>query len=173
VFIPNREILEEFRSSTKDSSWIGAFESLKRSQELLEATWNKDEEKVAEMLEAAHNRVENRTYNDEAALAYAIQYAYYTAEKYYTILPELDTGKGYADRVYIPRPGYSNLPVLLIELKNNKDAEGAIAQIRRQDYPARLEHYKGNILMIGINYDKDVTNTSTEFKRHSCVIEKA
>ncbi|MBO4395589.1 MAG: hypothetical protein J5819_04520, partial [Eubacterium sp.] len=47
------------------------------------------------------------------------------------------------------------------------------SEIRKQKYLDRFEHYKGNILVIGINYDKDVSNTSPEFKHHSCRIEKA
>ena len=85
--------------------------------ELVKATWAEDADKVAELLEKAHNRADNKTYNDETALSYAILYAYYAAEKYYTMLPELDTGKGYADRVYIPRPQYADKPALIIELK--------------------------------------------------------
>ena len=86
---------------------------------------------------------------------------------------ELDSGKGYVDIAYLPAPKYSDKPALLIELKYNKSAYGAISQIKDKDYPARLEHYKGNILMVGINYDKDVRNDDPEFKHHSCVIEKA
>ena len=37
-----------------------------------------------------------------------------------------------------------------------KDANAAIEQIYRQKYPKRLEHYKGNLILVGINYDKDV-----------------
>lgn len=131
-----------------------------------------DSEKVAELLEKAHNKVENKTYNDETALSYAVQYAYYAAQKYYTTILELDTGKGYADIVYIPSPQFSDKPVLLIELKYNKDCQGTIYQIKQQNYPERLEHYKGNILLIGINYNKDISNNNSEFKHHSCIIEK-
>lgn len=173
VFIPNREILDEFKASTKDDAWIDAFESFRISVELLKATWAEDSEKVAELLERAHNRADNKTYNDEAALSYAILYAYYAAEKYYTMLPELDTGKGYADRVYIPRPQYADKPALIIELKYEKDADGAIAQIKRREYPQRLEAYKGNILLVGINYNKEAKNTSPEYKRHTCDIDRA
>ncbi len=173
VFIPNREILDEFKSSTKDAEWVDAFASFRTSMELVKATWTENSDKVAELLEKAHNRADNKTYNDEAALSYAILYAYYAAEKYYTMLPELDAGKGYADRVYIPRPQYADKPVLIIELKYEKDADGAIAQIKRQEYPDRLEAYKGNILLVGINYNRDVKNTSTEFKHHTCEIERA
>ncbi len=173
VFIPNREILDEFRSSTKDDEWADAFGAFRTSAELLKATWAEDKDKVAKLLEKAHNRADNKTYNDEAALSYAILYAYYAAEKYYTMLPELDTGKGYADRVYIPRPQYADKPVLIIELKYEKDADGAIAQIKRQEYPDRLEAYKGNILLVGINYNRDVKNTSPEYKHHTCDIGRA
>lgn len=173
VFIPNCEILDEFKSSTKDREWVDAFASFRTSLELVKSTWAEDAEKVAELLEKAHNRADNKTYNDEAALSYAILYAYYAAEKYYTMLPELDTGKGYADRVYIPRPQYADKPVLIIELKYEKDTDGAIAQIKRQQYPDRLEAYKGNILLVGINYNKDAKNTGTDYKHHTCEIDRA
>ncbi|MBO6299719.1 MAG: AAA family ATPase [Lachnospiraceae bacterium] len=173
VYIPNREILDEFKAATKDGEWVAAFEAFRISLELIQATWAEDTDKVAELLEKAHNRADNKTYNDEAALSYTILYAYYAAEKYYTMLPELDTGKGYADRVYIPRPQYADKPVLIIELKYEKDADGAIAQIKRQQYPDRLEAYKGNILLVGINYNKDAKNTGTDYKHHTCEIDRA
>ena len=173
VFIPNKEILDEFKTSTKSAEWVSTFKSFELSQKLLKATWEADANKVAELLEEAHDKAGNKTYNDEAALSYAVQYAYYAAQKYYTTILELDSGKGYADIVYLPSPTYPDKPALLIELKCNKSAKGAIAQIKRQNYPERLEHYKGNLLLIGINYDKTIPNNDEDFKRHSCVIEKA
>ncbi len=173
VFIPNQEILDEFKTSTKTGEWITPFKTYETSTKLLKATWAEDVEKVAELLEEAHNRAGNKTYNDEAALSYAIQYAYYAAQKYYTTILELDTGKGYADIVYLPSPKYSDKPALLIELKYNKDADTAIAQIKRQQYPDRLEHYKGNLLLIGIDYDRKMQNGKPEFKHHHCRIERA
>ena len=44
------------------------------------------------------------------------------------------------------------------------NAEGAIAQIKQKNYVEALQDYKGNLLLVGINYDGD--------KNHSCVIEK-
>ncbi len=173
VFIPNLEILDEFKTSTKTSEWLDAFDSFRISQELLKATLEMNVDRVAELLEKAHNKAGNKTYNDESALSYAVQYAYYAAQQYYTVIPELDSGKGYADIVYIPSPNHSDKPVLLIELKYDKTPEGAIEQIKRQDYPERLEHYRGNILLVGINYKKGLDNDNPEFKHHSCIIEKA
>jgi len=172
VFIPNREILDEFKTSTKGKEWVSTFKSFETSQELLEATWSGDEEKVAELVEDAHNQAGNKTYNDEAALSYGIQLAFYAARKYYTTILELDTGKGYADVVYLPAPQYAEKPALLIELKYGHSADIAMDQIRRQKYLDRFEHYKGNILVIGINYNREVPPDHPEFKHHSCRIEK-
>ena len=151
VFIPNREIMHEFRASTKDREWMDTFEAFRTSLDILNATWEQNGDKVAEILERVHDKADNKSYNDEAALSYAILYAYCAAEKYYTMLPELDSGKGYADRVYIPKPQYADKPVLIIELKYGKEASEAIAQIRKQNYQERLNAYKGNILLVGIN----------------------
>lgn len=173
IYIPNKEILDEFKTSTKGSEWTDSFKAFDISQELLEATWAKNCDKVAEILEKAHDLTGNKTYNDEAALSYAVQYAYYAAQKYYTTILELDSGKGYADIVFIPSPKFSDKPAMVIELKYNKDADTALSQIKNRNYPDRLEHYKGNILLVGIDYDKDVLSTNKEYKHHKCVIEMA
>ena len=52
-----------------------------------------------------------------------------------------------------------------MELKWNKNAETALDQIKKQKYPEPLQQYTGDILLVGINYDK-------KEKRHRCVIEK-
>ena len=171
VFIPNREVMGVFRSSTKSGDWTMTFRALANSRKLLEATWRCDEELTAELIEAAHNKAGNRTYHSEAGLSYAIQLAYYSAQDYYTIIPELDTGKGYADLAFIPKK--PDIPALLIELKYEENADTAIKQIHRQKYPERLEHYKGSLILVGINYDKEVENDQPRFKHHSCKIEHA
>lgn len=173
VFIPNNEILDEFKTSTESTEWIDTFKSFKKSQELLKATWNMDEEKVAMILEWFHDEAENKTYNSEAALSYAIQMAYYAGQKYYTKVQELDSGKGYVDLVYLPSPKNPDKPALLIELKYNRSVTTAADQIRNKEYMQRLEHYKGNILVIGVNYDKEADTESDDYKHHTCRIEKA
>lgn len=163
--------MDVFASSTRSADWTMTFRALHNSQRLLEATWACDAEEVAKLVEAAHDKASNRTYSSEAALSYAVQLAYYRAQDYYTTIPELDTGKGYADLAYIPKK--PSVPTLLIELKYEEDADSAIAQIHRQRYPKRLEHYKGNLILVGINYDKETKNDSESFKHHGCTIEKA
>ena len=122
---------------------------LKNSQRLLEATWNHDEQIVAELIETAHDRTGNKTYNSEAALSYAIQLAYYSAQNYYTLVQELDTGKGYADLVYIPAPEHADKPLILIELKYDKDAQTAVNQIRKQIIQPDL-----NIIVVRLNWHR-------------------
>ncbi len=170
VYIPNQEVLQVFKTSTKTREWSIIFYSLNNSKKLLEATWAGDEETVADLIEAAHDKTNNKTYHSEAALSYAIQLAYYYAQEYYTIIPELDSGKGYADLVYLPKQ--PNIPAMLIELKYDENANTAISQIHKQKYPDRLEHYKGNLILVGINYDRTITNNSPSFKHHSCLIER-
>ena len=89
---------------------------------------------------------------------------FYNAMKEYTKIRELPTGKGFADIVYIPKK-HSDKPAMIVELKYNKSAEGAIAQIKERKYVESLKEYHGKMLLVGINYDKGS-------KKHSCVIEK-
>lgn len=173
VYIPNEEVMDVFKVSTQNKEWDGYFKAFEKSEELLKYTLVCDENKVADLLEEFHNKASNKTYNDETALSYAIQYAYYAAQRYYTTILELDSGKGYADIVYLPSPKYPDKPALLVELKYDKNAKTALTQIKEREYPERLEHYKGNILLIGINYTKEINSNKPDFKRHSCIIEKA
>ena len=171
LFIPNKEVLDVFKTSTKNRDWTVTFRALQNSRKLLEATWKGDGKVVAELLEAAHDKAGNKTYHSEAGLSYAVRLAYYAAQDLYTVIPELDTGKGYADLAYIPKNPKD--PAMLIELKYEKDADTAISQIRRRNYPERLELYKGNLILVGINYDRTISNESVSFKHHSCEIERA
>jgi hypothetical protein len=66
--------------------------------------------------------------------------------------------------VYLPKKG-SAMPVMIVELKMNKSAEGAISQIKNRNYPQVLEGFGSDILLVGVNYDE-------KSKKHTCVIEK-
>ena len=85
---------------------------------------------------------------------------------YFKPVRELSTGKGFADFVYLPKPEYArDYPALLVELKWNKNASAAIQQIKDKKYPKALEEYQGNLLLVGISYDKKT-------KEHKCKIEE-
>lgn len=133
VSIPNYEISEQFASTIKVMGWSEVADSLKLSDELLKATLNCDEEKVAELIDKAHS--ENTSilkYNDENSLSCVISLAYYSARKTYTIERELPAGKGFADLVFRPRKNSSN-PAIIVELKYDKSAEGALEQIKNKN----------------------------------------
>ncbi len=60
----------------------------------------------------------------------------------------------------------------MIELKYDKTADCALEQVKKRSHPAELEHYRGNIIMVGINYDKELVSGDEGYKHHSCVIER-
>lgn len=165
IFIPNSEITSEFVTAVKDAGWQEVMNAVKKSDDLLKATWNNDADTVAASIEEAHFETSVLKYNDENSLACVISLAYYSARTYYTVIRELPTGKGYADIVYLPRKNHLDKPAMIIELKWDMTAEGAIAQIKEKKYVKALEDYKGNLLLVGINYTQ-------KNKEHQCVIEE-
>lgn len=165
VYIPNKEISREFYNAVEGAGWQEVARAIRNSWDLLENVWRLESDKVAAGIEQAHYETSVLQYNDENALSYTISLALYAAREYYTVIRELPTGKGYADIVYIPRKKYADKPALVVELKWNMSAEGAIAQIKKRQYVKALEEYTGNLLLVGINYSK-------EKKEHSCVIER-
>ncbi len=165
VSIPNREVSEVYVTSIKRmDGWGEVMRSVMASKKLLESLWEMDAEAVAEGIDRAHEEISILKYNDENSLSCTINLAFYFAREYYTVIRELPTGKGFADICLIPRQLHADKPAVIIELKKDKDAQGAIAQIKQKNYVKALEDYKGNLLLVGINYDKN--------KKHSCEIEK-
>lgn len=167
AFIPNKEIAGEFENAMSTGGWSEVMHVLRASEKLLADTLLGDEKSVAEGLDQAHMEASSiLTYNDENSLACAIRLAYYSARKDYRMIRELPTGRGFADVVFLPLP-HSGKPALIVELKYSKSAETAIRQIRERCYPQALEGYTGELLLVGINYDRNKKD-----KPHSCVIEK-
>ncbi|MBQ8515093.1 MAG: AAA family ATPase [Ruminococcus sp.] len=166
AWIPNNEVQREFINSIEDGGWEHIMKSIRKSDELLEATINGEADIVAEMIEQVHD--ENTSilkYNDENSLSCILSLAYYSAKKSYVMYRELAGGKGFADLVFIPRKE-CQAPAFIVELKWNKSAEAAIDQIKQKKYTESLKDYSGEILLVGLSYDKDAE------KRHTCVIER-
>lgn len=165
VSIPNDEVRSEFLRAVRSSGWNEVADAVKASDALLDATLNMDAKSVAEGIDAVHSASTSiLSYNDENSLSCVISLAYYSARKDYILIRELPTGKGFADIVFLPRK-HCDKPALLIELKWNRSAEGAIRQIKKQEYIEALRDYGGEILLVGINYDK-------KRKLHQCEIEQ-
>ena len=84
--------------------------------------------------------------------------------------------------MFVPYKKSIDKPALVVELKWNKaelheervisetyalgckTVKGAIDQIKEKNYLSSLEAYQGDLLLVGINYEKDT-------KHHECVIE--
>ena len=164
-YIPNKEVAGEMVNAIEENKWAEVMKSLDASEQLLQATLDGNEEAVARGIDAAHDEHTSiLSYNNENSLACVLSLAYYYAANDYIVHRELATGKGFADIVLIPRKHISS-PAIIVELKYNRDADTAITQILRKQYPAKVAEYAGEILLVGINYDKDT-------KQHTCRIVK-
>lgn len=165
VFIPNQELIDEFKSSVEDGGWEEIASALNESEKLLDATIQGDESFVAENIDRIHMKnVSVLEYNNENALSCVITLAYYSARKDYILMRELPAGKGFADIAFLPRKG-KNKPPIVVELKWAQAADGAIRQIKEKRYEGVLKDYAGEVILAGICYDKKA-------KKHECVIER-
>ena len=164
-YIPNLEVSNEMEIAVKSNNWDGVVTALQSSEKLLQATLDGNGKAVAKYIDAAHD--ENTSilsYNDENSLACVLSIAYYAAKNNYIIHRELASGKGFADLVLIPRKNVDS-PALIIELKYNQDADAAIDQIKHRQYPVKVVEFTDNLLLVGINYNR-------ETKQHTCHIER-
>jgi hypothetical protein len=163
-YVPNYEVAGELSNAVEDSGWENVVKALRQSEKLLQATLDGDEEAVARGVDAVHDEHTSiLSYNDENSLACVLSIAYYYAKNDYVMHRELASGKGFADIVLIPRK-YVDSPAIVLELKYNKNADTAISQIKRKQYPDKVAQYADHLLLVGINYDK-------EQKTHECRIE--
>ena len=165
-YIPNKEVADEMNNAIKATAWDALAKTIQNSKNLLAATLSGNEQAVAQGIDLAHDEHTSiLSYNDENSLACVLTIAYIWAKNEYVIHREYATGKGYADLVMIPRRNVSK-PALVIELKFNHSADTAIDQIKQKNYPSKIAEYTGDILLVGINYDK-------ETKQHTCRIERS
>ena len=168
AFVPNEEIRQELITAVESKSWNEMLIFQQTSEEILNATLDMDTEEVADQIEKIHSEYASVIqYNDENSLSSVLAIAYLSAMQYYfKPIQELPTRRGFADFVFLPKPEYRNdYLTLVVELKWNKSAKSALQQIKDRKYPASIEQYTGDILLVGINYDKKT-------KKHECVIEQ-
>ena len=162
--IPNYEVQQEFERAIGDTNWKYLATTIQNSEQLLLSTLAGDERFVEKTIDLVHqDNTSILQYNDENSLACMLSLAYIAAHKDYVFVRELPAGKGFADIVLIPRSNVSS-PAIVLELKCNKSARAAITQIKRNRYCDSLKNYIGNVVLVGINYDKKT-------KVHTCQIE--
>lgn len=163
--IPNYEVRQEFEMAIADSDWTSVADALKQSERLLSCILLGDATSVAKGVDEVHRQNTSiLKFNDENSLACVLSLAFYTARSRYDFFRELPASKGFADIVLIPHRDIET-PAIVLELKYDKDANTAISQIKRQKYTDALRNYSGEIVLVGINYNKAT-------KKHSCLIEK-
>ena len=168
AFVPNEEIRQELSKAVRRKHWNEMAAFSRDSEELLEDTLDLDAQAVAEGIEKIHREYASVIqYNNENSLNSVLTIGYLsTIQYYFKPVRELPTGRGFADFVYIPKPEYrSDYPALIVELKWNQKAQTALQQIKEKQYTDSVLDYTGDILLVGINYDKKT-------KEHQCLIEK-
>ncbi len=165
VFIPNDEVRSVFLRAIRNDGWEEVIKAINSSEALLKATLAMNEKVVAQMIQEVHmQNFSSLIYNNEISLSSVIALAYYSACRDYTLIREMPAGSGFADMVFLPKRASLN-PALVVELKWDRTAKGAISQIKSKNYVSALKDYKGNILLVGVNYEKKT-------KKHQCRIEK-
>ena len=165
VFIPNNELMSVFFTTIKQCDWPAISEAIQQSDELLNATLSMNPSKVCEIIKKVHYQSTSvLKYNNEDSLSCVISIAFYTARKFYFTSREMPLGIGFSDIVFLPKPG-TNKPAILFELKWDKEEESAINQIEQKKYSEHLSQYTSNLIIVGINYDK-------ESKEYQCIIKK-
>ena len=168
--IPNEEIRREFQRSIREVKHEATMKRLAESEKLFLDTIHMDADAVAAQIEKVHaEETSPLHYNKEDSLRSVIKLAYYTYRDHYLQWEELPAGEGYADIVYLPKKD-SDWPALVVELKWNKSAVGAIEQMHQKHYPDALHGLDCPILLVGVNYDKDAPAGK---RHHTCNIEGA
>ena len=164
VYIPNEEVRGEFIRAIRNGGRPELFRLLQASDELMEATLRMDSKMVAARIQEIHSRYTAPIhYNNEQALRMVMMLAYIGRADDYHICQELPAGTGYADIVLQPK--VNGHPYIIVELKWDECVEGAIAQIKERDYLQGLKNDMGEVLLVGISYNKKT-------KEHFCKIER-
>ena len=139
---------------------------LEKSQELLDATINKEADKVARLIDEAHTKnADYFSYNNENTLSCIISIAYFAAKDKYNIKREDMTRKGRTDFTFFPLNPIDT--AFILELKVNGKVEEALKQIKSRDYKSTFSAYHGKKLAVAIAYDED-----SKDKKHSVIIEE-
>ena len=163
--IPNKEVADEMESAIKDNGWQLVIDAIEESDELLRCLLDGEAKEVAAGVQKVHEESTSiLKYNDENALSCVINLAFYSARSKYKIVREMPAGRGFADVVFVPWRNVG-LPAIVVELKWKKEAVTALDQIKNKNYPAPLKEYAGEVILCGINYEKNE-------KEHECVIER-
>lgn len=171
VYIPNREIMEQFKVMLMTKASLGYIHELaKESEKMLRATLTGDTQTMARILKFAHDTESPIfSYNSEIELSAIVNLVYLAARDRYRVEREDKAGEGYVDFIFYPeRP---DADAIILELKIDSTPKETIQQIKDKNYALRFRgklgekaRYTGRILAVGISYQKKT-------KEHFCAIE--
>ncbi len=171
VFVPNREIMEQFRKLLMSKETLGYVYRLAReSEKMLKATLSGDTQTMADILKFAHDTESPIfAYNSEIELSAVVNLVYLAARDRYHVEREGKAGEGYVDFIFYPE--CKGADAIILELKIDCTPEDAIKQIKNKNYALRFKgklgenpKYTGKILAVGISYNRKT-------KKHLCKVE--
>lgn len=172
VYIPNREIMEQFKNLLMSKESLGYVYNLaKESEKMVKATLAGNTQMMAEILKYAHDTESPIfSYNSEIELSAVVNLVYLSARDQYRMEREDKAGEGYVDFIFYPEQRAAD--AFILELKIDSTPEEAIQQIKDKKYALRFQgktgekpKYTGRILAVGISY-------SRKTKEHFCKIEE-
>lgn len=171
VFIPNRELMDQFDELLLSNESLGYVYNLaKESEKMLKATLAGDTKTMSNILKLAHDAESPIfSYNSQIELSAVVNLVYLAAQDKYRIEREDKAGEGYVDFIFYPER--KGADALILELKVDGTPEDAIHQIKDKKYALRfhgkmgeMPKYTGKILAVGISYDRKT-------KAHFCKVE--
>ncbi len=172
VHIPNKELMDEFSKTIQKRRDFGYVNRLALESELmLQATLKGDTKTMEDILQFAHDtETPLLDYNNETELTAIVNLVYLSARDTYNVEREDKAGEGYVDFIFYPKKTGND--GIILELKVDDTPEAAIRQIKDRNYAlkfvgriAEKERYTGNVLLVGIGYDK-------KNKDHHCKVER-
>ena len=171
VFIPNRELMEQFNELLLSKDSLGYVHHLaKESEKMLKATLAGDTKTMSAILKYAHDTESPiLSYNHEIELSAVVNLVYLSARDKYRVEREDKAGEGYVDFIFYPE--CKSQDAIILELKIDSTPDEAIRQIKDKHYVLRFSgklgekaKHTGRILAVGISYDRKT-------KEHSCKVE--
>lgn len=171
VFVPNKELMDKYNELLLTNDNLGYVHRLaKESEKMLAATLSRDTKTMTEILKFIHDTESPiLSYNNEAELSTVVNLAYLAARDRYRVEREDKAGEGFVDFIFYPERRETD--GIILELKVDSTPEEAIRQIQDKNYVLRFKgklgempKYTGNVLAVGISYDK-------KSKKHSCKVE--
>lgn len=171
VYIPNREIMEQFKKLLMSKDSLGyVYRLAKESEKMLKATLTGDTKTMTDILQYAHDTESPiLSYNSEVELSAVVNLCYLAARDHYLVEREDKAGRGFVDFIFYPER--KGADCMILELKVDSTPKEAIRQIKEKKYALRfqgklgeLPKYTGRILAVGISYDRKT-------KEHACEIE--